>query len=124
MNSSGGGSVKASARSDSSGHSERLTSGAATTLTSLRLPPEDKHARGTGGSNRSDNRSTISNSSTGSGDYMDFILLLLALRLPVTFISTAIDYLSYLKLISLIIIYFCPIYSRRICYFAFCNAER
>jgi centrosomal protein CEP41 len=58
------GSVKGSARS---GYSERATSGAATTLTSLRLPPEDKFSR-RGGSHRSDSHSTCSNaSSTGSG---------------------------------------------------------
>lgn len=58
------GSVKGSARS---GYSERPTAGAAATLTSLRLPPEDKTARRGGSTHRSDSRSTCSNASTGSG---------------------------------------------------------
>lgn len=62
LRSSAGGSVKGTARS---GYSDRISSGAATTLTSLRLPPEDKTS-GRGRSHRSDTSSTCSNASTGS----------------------------------------------------------
>ena len=57
--------MRGSARSGYSTN-DRISSGAATTLTSLRLPPEDKTSR-RGGSR--DSRSTCSNASTGSGGY-------------------------------------------------------